>query len=131
MSHTCGRQKTLLFNGILSFQFLQFLEQLLNTVRNPITLIFAELVIIKLIAAFNTTSGDISFGTQFHARDRPVETVIETSRVQSDVESITGSFKATQEGTFVLVFDNSYSWFTSKVLSYKVELFQVSRKILL
>ena len=72
--------------------------------------------------------GDIAFGTQFHARERPVETIIESCRVPSDVESITGQFKATQEGTFVLVFDNAFSWFNSKLLSYKVELFQVRRQ---
>lgn len=51
--------------------------------------------------------------------------VIEPSRVPSDVEPITGTYKATTDGTLILAFDNSFSWLYPKTLSYVVELHQV------
>lgn len=45
-------------------------------------------------------------------------------RVPSDVESIRGAFKSNADGIFVFIFDNTYSWFNSKLLSYSVNLFQ-------
>jgi hypothetical protein len=50
--------------------------------------------------------------------------VIPSSRVASNYEVVQGSFRAPQDGTLYLEFDNSYSWFTPKLLSYTVELFQ-------
>ena len=41
-----------------------------------------------------------------------------------------GSFKARREGTLLLTFDNTFSWFNPKVLTYKVALFQVSNSLL-
>lgn len=52
--------------------------------------------------------------------------VIIACRVPSDVEPIMGSFRARREGTLILTFDNSYSWFNPKLLTYKVALFQVN-----
>lgn len=46
-------------------------------------------------------------------------------RVPSDIESIKGTFKSEADGAFVFLFDNSFSWFNSKLLSYTVNLFQV------
>jgi len=46
-------------------------------------------------------------------------------RVPSDIESIKGTFKSETDGAFVFLFDNSFSWFNSKLLSYTVNLFQV------
>lgn len=45
-------------------------------------------------------------------------------RVPSDIENIKGSFKSDMDGVFVFIFDNKYSWFNSKLLSYTVNLFQ-------
>ncbi len=55
--------------------------------------------------------------------------IVSASRVASDVETIFGSYRAQQDGTFFLEFDNSYSWFTPKQLTYNVELLQVSLRI--
>jgi hypothetical protein len=77
------------------------------------------------LLAFSTSIGDLSFGARFLSRDQPPEIVIANARVPSDVEPISGTFKATRDGTLVLVFDNSFSWFNSKLLSYRVELYQV------
>lgn len=45
-------------------------------------------------------------------------------RVPSDVETIRGAFKSNADGIFVFIFDNTYSWFNSKLLTYSANLFQ-------
>ena len=46
-------------------------------------------------------------------------------RVPSDIETIKGTFKSETNGTFIFIFDNTFSWFNSKLLTYNVQLFQV------
>ena len=72
---------------------------------------------------FSTSGGDISFMTKFWSKNGS-DTVFEPTRVPSDVEAYTGQFKATKDGTLILFFDNSFSWFTPKYLTYNVEVFQ-------
>ena len=72
---------------------------------------------------FTTSGGDISFSTKFQSSSGS-EVIFSESRVPSDIEPYTGQFKSPKEGTLVLNFDNSYSWFTAKLLSYSIELFQ-------
>lgn len=73
--------------------------------------------------SFATVQGDISFSAVFHSADgRPSEVIIQPHRVPSDVENITGRFKAGREGTLAIKFDNAFSWFTPKYLSYSVEM---------
>ena len=99
--------------------------------------------------AFITAIGDVSFGATFTDKESSEpEVLIEGNindniivliivihvviislsylacRVPSDVEPIMGSFKARREGTLKLTFDNSFSWFNPKLLTYKVALFQ-------
>lgn len=72
---------------------------------------------------FSTAGGDISFTTKFWSKGGS-ETIFEATRVPSDVEAYTGQYKATKDGTLILFFDNSFSWFTPKYLTYNVEVFQ-------
>lgn len=72
---------------------------------------------------FSTEGGDISFESKFLSSDTSV-IVTEKARVDSDSKPLIGEFVAHKEGTFVLSFDNTYSWFNSKNLSYHVELLQ-------
>lgn len=74
--------------------------------------------------SFSTRGGDIQFSAFFFSHERKPEAIFQEARVPSDIESIEGSFKAQREGTLVLFFDNSFSWFTSKFLTYKIQLFQ-------
>ena len=46
-------------------------------------------------------------------------------RVPSDIETIKGKYKAETEGTLYFLFDNSFSWFNSKLLTYSISLYQV------
>ena len=73
---------------------------------------------------FTTQVGDISFEIQFLSTDRLADIVFEEERVPSDIKPIQGTFKAQRDGTFLFVWNNSYSWFNSKLLSYKIELYQ-------
>lgn len=73
---------------------------------------------------FSTTIGDIMYSTEFVPDGQGPELITESMRVPSDVEPIKGSYKAELNGTFVFLFDNSYSWFNPKMLTYNVQLFQ-------
>lgn len=75
--------------------------------------------------SFSTKIGDINFSTEFRSISGDVvDSIVSPMRVPSDIETIKGSYKAEKEGTFVLVFDNSFSWFNPKTLTYNVELMQ-------
>lgn len=77
--------------------------------------------------SFFTVHGDIGFGVVFKLPDgSDEEVVLESNRVPSDVEAITGSFKVPREGVVYFKWDNSFSWLTSKLLSYSIELHQPS-----
>jgi hypothetical protein len=60
----------------------------------------------------------------FCPNGRTGDVIVEPTRVPSDVEPITGSFKAPTDGTIILAYDNTFSWFNPKLLSYVVELHQ-------
>jgi uncharacterized protein YneR len=74
---------------------------------------------------FYTKLGDISFGLQFVTSGNLTEVIREISREPSDIEPIRGSYKAEYDGVFIFIFDNSYSWFTDKELTYTIQLLQV------
>ena len=76
--------------------------------------------------SFSTTIGDISFAVEYRCKGRPDEKIFENSRVPSDQEPIAGTFKSVREGTLIFIFDNTFSWYNPKVLTYRIELFQVS-----
>lgn len=76
--------------------------------------------------SFSTTNGDVSFALHFVTPQGYVEVVRDSTREPSDIEAIKGSYKADYDGMFIFIFDNSYSWFTDKFISYDIYLFQVS-----
>lgn len=89
---------------------------------------------------FTTTNGDISFAMHFAQSSlRPQLTkvegdrgvlsselvlIMESTRVPSDTLTYSKTFKASTNGSLLLLFDNSYSWFTTKSLNYHIELFE-------
>lgn len=93
--------------------------------------------------SFSTTIGDINFSTEFRApgqvfisllmsiatfifsKLQAPRIIVASMRVPSDIETVKGNFKSESDGSFVLLFDNSYSWFNAKMLTYNVRLFQV------
>lgn len=75
---------------------------------------------------FSTSPGDIAFGISFQTIDGVESDVLVPHRVPSEIEPISGSFKAPREGAVCLYWDNSFSWLTPKKLSYSVEVRQVN-----
>ena len=84
---------------------------------------------------FSTLNGDISFSMQFASWLRPqlveggggsaqMVAITEPTRVPSDTLTYSKTFKAPSDGSLVLLFDNTYSWFTTKSLNYHIELFE-------
>jgi hypothetical protein len=74
---------------------------------------------------FSTSPGDIAFGISFQSVDGQESEVLKEHRVPSEVEPISGAFKAPREGAVCLYWDNSFSWLTPKKLSYSIEVRQV------
>eukprot|EP01041_Mallomonas_annulata_P001091 gene1091-2122_t len=75
--------------------------------------------------SFDTKAGDIAFGITFVSEeDGEEESVVDLTRVRSDLETIAGSFEVPREGVVNILWDNSFSWLTAKDLAYNVELQQ-------
>lgn len=79
--------------------------------------------------SFSSEIGDVEYSTEFLVPGHESETIVSKMRVPSDVETIHGSYKAVREGTFVITFDNNFSWFNPKMLTYKISLFQPAFKM--
>jgi hypothetical protein len=78
--------------------------------------------------SFSTLIGDIAFSVEYRCKGRQDEKIFGNSRVPSDLEPISGTFKSVREGTLLFIFDNSFSWYNPKILTYKIELYQVRTK---
>ena len=73
---------------------------------------------------FNTLDYDIQFGVDFEhkANDGALTTqvVVPVARMDTDSQVVTGTHTTEHEGTWLLKFDNAYSYFRSKVVLYRV-----------
>ncbi|XP_013379466.1 retinal-binding protein [Lingula anatina] len=79
---------------------------------------------------FQTEGYDIGFGVGFLENDGSVKFVLPVERVNSHMVPEDGSINCTEQGTYVLVFDNSFSWARSKKVSYQVEVIEEDKNIL-
>jgi hypothetical protein len=105
----------------ITWQTRDFLVQFSHEVKVP------ALAGSTLKYTFSTTNGDINFGLQFAIpQSHHIEVIRENMREPSNVEAIKGSYKADYDGVFIFIFDNSFSWFTDKLLTYNIQLLQVS-----
>ncbi len=83
---------------------------------------------------FSTQQGDISFGILFIAapiegeddENLDVESVEEIVRVPSGSEKIHGSFELQCEGVVFFIWDNNYDWSSTKKVTYKIEVKEVT-----
>jgi len=81
--------------------------------------------------AFSTDGGDISFGLYIQppgasqnknaGTEEDVE-LLEITRVKSDIDPITGTITIPSPCTLLFYWDNHYSWFRAKRLSYSVSI---------
>ena len=75
--------------------------------------------------SFRTKNGDIAFGIKFVSDEsEEEESVIDLTRVRSDLETVGGKFEVPRAGVLYFLWDNSFSWLTAKDLAYNVELHQ-------
>ena len=78
----------------------------------------------RVFFKFTTRQGDIAFSLHFSTGEDELETVSESQRVPSDMQPHEGTYKATKSyGILLLIFDNSYSFFTSKFITYEIDLY--------
>ena len=75
----------------------------------------------SFISAYSVMNSINSKISAFHLQ----AVVADPLRIPSDKETINGSYKSVRDGTFKLIFDNGFSWFNSKTLTYKISLYQV------
>jgi hypothetical protein len=76
---------------------------------------------------FCTENGDIVFSIVF-VSDEGEETIISApERVNSQEEPVSGTCQLDSPGTLLFLWDNTFSWFNSKSLTYAVEIEQVAQ----
>jgi len=71
---------------------------------------------------FWTDDYDVSYGVAFCAKGESEQRIpiLPVNRVNSHEKHITGSVTADKDGSFILIFDNSFSTFRKKQLHYKL-----------
>lgn len=76
-----------------------------------------------------TKSHDIGLGV-FHLQPdsgKKIE-LLEVKRVKCDIVPECGKLKCSEAGTYIFKFDNGFSWFTKKDLSYVIEIKECATK---
>ncbi|GFY46096.1 SEC14-like protein 4 [Trichonephila inaurata madagascariensis] len=78
-----------------------------------------------LVWEFETKYRDIAFAVYFQEnslkQSKPVE-ILPKQRLDTYYEPETGIYKCIKAGTYIVVFDNSYSWIHSKEIYYKISI---------
>ncbi|GBN24362.1 SEC14-like protein 2, partial [Araneus ventricosus] len=69
---------------------------------------------------FEIQNRDIEFGIYFKDNAEDRYPIIPVKKVDEEVFTETGNYRAEKAGTYVLVFNNSYSWMRSKDIIYRV-----------
>ena len=76
---------------------------------------------------FTTKNGDVEFSVILSSKgldENEDMCVFENSRVPSDIEIVKGKFKAAREGIVMFRWNNVFSWYNPKYLSYTLRLAQ-------
>ncbi|KAG8180407.1 hypothetical protein JTE90_022756 [Oedothorax gibbosus] len=72
---------------------------------------------------FETKNRDIGFGVYFQGSpDSKIEELVPKQRIETEVEPETGVYKCVKAGTYIIVFDNSYSWLYPKHIFYRARI---------
>ncbi|XP_015912792.1 SEC14-like protein 2 isoform X1 [Parasteatoda tepidariorum] len=71
--------------------------------------------------AFRTKECNIKFGLFYRKTDKSLEELLPVENVDCQLIPEENEYLCKKTGTYVLYFDNSYSWLTAKQLYYKVE----------
>ncbi|CAN7985266.1 unnamed protein product, partial [Ixodes hexagonus] len=73
---------------------------------------------------FQTSPGhDVDFGITRSSKEneKPREQVLQLTRIRCDIVPETGQLENPEMATYTFIFDNSFSWFTKKELSYVLQ----------
>jgi len=84
----------------------------------------------RVLYKFSTEENDISFAVIFEGLDDSIEVILPAGRVDSHFEPISGAITVHKPGSIILEWDNNYSWFNTKTLSYTVSLKQPKIEVL-
>lgn len=84
----------------------------------------------RVLYKFSTEENDVSFAVIFEGLDDSIEVILPAGRVDSHFEPISGAITVHKPGSIILEWDNSYSWFNTKTLSYAVSLKQPKIEVL-
>lgn len=73
--------------------------------------------------SFETKGGDIAFGLGFNAKSSGAMQMLQPlSRVVSDVEQVDAAWTFERAGVAVVIWDNTFSWYTDKDLTFSLQL---------
>jgi hypothetical protein len=61
----------------------------------------------------------------FIGRNGEEQLIIPLERINSDIEAFSDSVRLSEPGTLILIWDNSFSWWHKKELSYSLQIEQV------
>lgn len=79
---------------------------------------------VQILWQFSTVDYDVGFGVDFECVEADgsitIDPILATSRCNSESRVVTGTHITSLPGTWLLKFDNSYSYFRSKRLFYRV-----------
>ncbi|XP_789550.2 SEC14-like protein 2 [Strongylocentrotus purpuratus] len=78
---------------------------------------------------FRTQDNDIGFGIKFIAEDGTKTVIAESQHLNCHRCPETGTIELKDPGTYVVKFDNSYSWTRSKKLFYWIELLETDETV--
>ncbi|XP_055931695.1 SEC14-like protein 2 [Argiope bruennichi] len=71
---------------------------------------------------FETKNKDIGFGVYFKENDSNIIELIPKQRIDTYYGPETGVYKCEKPGTYIVAFDNSYSWLYQKEVYYKIRM---------
>jgi len=84
---------------------------------------------------FKTENFDIGFGIEYRSQPssprKPtvVEVILPVARVNSHIVPEEGHILCSKPGTYIIVFDNSFSWRTDKQLQYSIEILSETKDV--
>jgi len=74
---------------------------------------------------YKTNNEDIGFAIYYVGNGDKLETVFPNICLECALVPETGQLECEKVGKYIVEFDNTYSWFTAKELSYKIEVIQL------
>lgn len=78
---------------------------------------------------FKTEENDIGFGVHYKGEDETLKVLVPVQRVDSHLIPEDGLLECEQPGTYMIIFDNSFSWTKGKKVWYTIEVVAEEERI--